>query len=202
MKTTTLILTLVFTIMTAQPALADSKNGGNQKAIEEIKGLMDCYAVGSDILTRLTHLPPVEILGDGQNLTDDGFAEGYGYYKRCSTPKWAVSLEVLGELDSTATGPLEWANFHHNGSRFFNRANMQHLIRPVSVKVKGNRGVMEAYSIVHVMYSPDPETEAPATVVDVLTITYTSHVVRKRGRWLLDKTNLNLTSWSSSDRIL
>lgn len=201
MKTTTLILTFVFTIMTTQPALADSNNGGNQKAKEQIKKLMDCYAVGTDIITRAIDAESVEgDFGNRENIyRSETFAEGLGFYRKCSTHDWTVTLQ----LDSsgtllTTTGPLEWANFHNDGSRAANRRNMQHLIRPVSVKVRGNKGVIVAYAIVHTMFLP----ESPfAGTNQTLTITYTSDVVRKSGRWLLDKTDLNVTSVSSSPAV-
>ena len=200
MKTTALLLTFVFAIVTVQPALADSDDGRNQNAKEQIKNLMDCYAVGTDIITRAVDAESVEgDFGNPQNIYNETFAEGLGYYRRCSTDDWAVSLQLEGGDNLLTThGPLEWANFHNDGSRADGRRNMQHVIRPVSVKVRGNKGVIEAYAIVHVMYLPDSPL---AGTVQTLTITYTSHVVRKGGRWLLDKTNLNLTSISTSEAL-
>ena len=201
MKTTALLLTFVLAIVTVQPALADSDNGRNQNAKEQIKKLMDCYALGTDIITRAVDAPSVGgDFGDARNVYNETFAEGLGFYRRCSTSDWAVSLQLDGgDTLLTTHGPLAWANFHNDGSRADGRRNMQHLIRPVSVKVRGNKGVIEAYAIVHVMYLP----ETPfAGTVQTITITYTSHVVRKSGRWLLDKTNLNVTSISTSEAFL
>jgi hypothetical protein len=202
MKTTALLLTFVFAIVTVQPALADSDKGQNQNAEEQIKKLMDCYALGSDIITRAIDADSVGAdLGNPVNLvTSPIFAEGHGFYRRCATREWEVTLQVdSGGTLLTTHGPLEWANFHNNGSRADGRRNMQHLIRPVSVEVKGNRGVIEAYSIIHVMFLPDSPS---AGTVEVITITYTSHVVRNEGGWLLDKTNLNVTSISTSTALL
>jgi len=201
MKTTALLLTCVIAIVTVQPALASSDNGRNQNAEEQIKKLMDCYALGTDIITRAVDAPSVGgDFGNPQNVYDPTFAEGLGFYRRCATRDWTVTLQLDGgDTLVTTHGPLEWANFHNDGSRADGRRNMQHLIRPVSVKVQGNRGVIEAYSIVHVMFQPD---SALAGKAQVFTITYTSHVVRKRGRWLLEKTNLNATSISISDALL
>jgi len=198
-KTTTLLLTFVFAIVTVQPALADSNNGGNQNAKEQIEKLMDCYAVGTDLITRATDAESVGTdFGNRENIyRSENFAEGLRVYRKCSTDDWTVTLQLddSGTL-LTRTGPLEWANFHNDGSRLANRRNMQHLIQPVSVKVRGNKGVIVAYAIVHTMFLEDTEF---AGTVETLTITYTSDVVRKRGRWLLDKTNLNATSISISD---
>ncbi len=201
MKTTALLLTFVFAIVTVQPALADSDKGRNQNAEEQIKKLMDCYALGTDILTRAVDAPSVGgDFGNPVNEIDATFAEGLGFYRRCSTKNWTVTLQLDGgDTMVTTHGHLEWANFHNNGSREAGRRNMQHLIRPVSVEVKGKRGVIEAYSIIHVMFLPDSPS---AGTVEVITITYTSHVVRKKGGWLLDKTNLNVTSISTSTALL
>ena len=203
MKTTALLLTFVFAIVTVQPALAGSDKGKNQDAKEQIKELMDCYALGSDILTRAVDAPSVGgDFGNPVNEIDATFAEGLGFYRRCSTKNWTVTLQLDGgDTLVTTHGPLEWANFHNNGSRVAGRRNMQHLIRPVSVEVKGKKGVIEAYAIIHVMFLPDPDPLAEP-VVEVITITYTSHVVRKKGGWLFDKTNLNVTSISTSTAIL
>ncbi len=200
MKTTALLLTFVFAIVTVQPALAGSDKGRNQNAKEQIKELMDCYALGSDILTRAVDADTVGDLASTENQDDATFAEGLGFYRSCSTKNWTVTLQLDGGPTLVTThGPLEWANFHNNGSRVAGRRNMQHLIRPVSVEVKGKRGVIEAYAIIHVMFLPDTPS---AGTVEVITITYTSHVVRKKGGWLLDKTNLNVTSISTSTALL
>jgi len=201
MKTTTLILTFVFTMMTAQSALADSNGSRNYNAEEEIKALMDCYAVGSDIITRAVDAPSVMGMYDSrQNLDNKTFAEGFRYYRGCSTRDWHVTVDVLGAPTGIETrGPLQWANFHNDGSRADQRRNMQHIIKPVSVEVKGDRGVIVAYAIVHAMYLP--ETMFAGTT-QTLTIIYTSHVSRVNGRWLLNATNLNLTSISTSQAFL
>ena len=201
MKTTALLLMFVFAIVTVQPALADSEKGRNQNSKEQIKKLMDCYALGTDILTRAVDADSVGgDFGNPQNVSDATFAEGLGFYRRCSTHDWTVTLQLDGGDTLVETqGPLEWANFHNDGSRAEGRRNMQHLIRPVSVEVKGNRGVIEAYAIIHVMFLSDSPS---AGTVEVITITYTSRVVRTKKGWRLNKTNLNVTSISTSTALL
>ena len=100
MKTTALLLTFVFAIVTVQPALADS-------AEEQVKELMDCYALGSDIITRAIDADSVGAdLGNPVNLiTSPIFAEGHGFYSRCATPEWEVTLQL--DSDGKKLKPFE-----------------------------------------------------------------------------------------------
>lgn len=166
---------------------------------------MSCYAYGSDAIGRAVNAtiqvpPPFD--GTDANIHEDpNFAEGLRLYRKCFAEDWILAVEINGvpfELPPgfLAPGPLAWANFVNNGARTGGQRDTQHVFGSISSTVHGwNKGTLKAYAIIHTMFLPGFPNSGN---VNVGTSTYTSDVVRRHGRWLLQKTTINITSGTST----
>lgn len=173
-------------------------------AQDEIEDLMSCYAYAADAIGRAVNatipVPPPFDSTDANIHEDPNFAEGLQLYRNCMAEDWVLAIEVDGvpiELPPgfLAPGPLAFANLVNGGARQALSRNTQHVFGSISSSVHGKEGTVKAYAIIHTMFLPESPSSGN---VNVATSTYTSDVVRRKGKWLLQKTTINATSSAST----
>ena len=196
------LLATLFVVGFIETAAADDDKYDNKRysggkyrsdAKAEIWELMSCYAYSFDAIARAdgaTDLPnpfedPQSLAILSQiNIDDPNFREGYKRFRSCTTRDFVIEIydldgEVVLPEGFIPAGPLSWVNLVNFFDRIGGVTNQQHHFGSLSTKVHGRKGTLTAYAII-TTFSDDGE---PTTG----TSTYTSHVVYKRGKWLLKK---------------
>jgi hypothetical protein len=193
---------LLALLLLQQPALADRPGGEGPRPSpqDEIEDLMVCYALGTDAIGRATDAMGNQPLNSTMNLGVPAFAEGLEIYRNCFTDDFSFTLTFGGVPALTVPSPsdplpdadpaLQWANFVNNAFRGPGYVATQHLMGSITSTVRGNRGTAQAYLSATHVYGPS----SGLTGIYLVTGTYSDEVVRERGRWLISKKTLDITS--------
>ncbi len=168
-------------------------NNGRLAAQAEIEDLMSCYAYSFDAIARATDaVPQADLLSEANIDADANFAEGLARFSGCTTADWSIEVRlvdgtVLLPAGAIPPGPLPWVNLVNNVARGDGQINSQHLFGSFSSEAKKKKGEVTAYAVITTYFDGSglqPEGSSTGTS------TYSSDVVRKRGKWLLKKTTL------------
>ena len=192
-------LIAAFSIGLIGTAAADKDNdrrndNSRQSAQDEIKELMSCYAYSFDAIARaVTATNPVPYpfnYLDPINNSDPHFAEGLERFSNCTTEDWSVEVAtidgtVLLSPGDIPPGALPFVNLINNLARAAGQTNTQHLYGSLSSTANGTHGTLKAYAIIHTTVDGTGGNPAGTTSG---TSTYTSDVVFRHGKWLLQKT--------------
>lgn len=180
------------------PAYAD--RDGAISAQEQVEDLAVCYARGTDAIGSAVdaEMTAPDDLQSTVNLHDPLFAQALALYRQCFSKDFSFTLQFYGAplltvpavATSDTDAPLQWANFVNNAFRGPGYINTQHHMGSISSTIHGRSGEMVSYLIATHSYGPT----SALTGVQVVGGTYTDEVVKEKGRWVIKKRTLNITS--------
>lgn len=181
---------------------------------DQIRALGTCYARGADAIGSAIHKPPVADHNTPDGGEDESFTEGLGHFRECFADGFTFNIVSGGNvipweslIPNHAAGndpALQWANYVNNAFRGdwdcpaegpCNKNQYgatQHHLGSIVVSVDGDTAFLESYLIATHTYHP--KEAGGRTGVGVTYGTYQNEVVRERGRWMLQKRDLILTS--------
>ena len=139
------------------------KSKPSVKTLHQIKNLMTCYAYGADAIGR------------------NDLAGGIEIFEQCLADDWSITIPGV----VTIPGAINWAAAVDGAFRSTGVQSTQHLIGTVHCEVRGRKGTMTAYAVVHI--------SEPNGVVNVQVLTYTNEVCRRDGRWWITASTLETT---------
>ena len=175
------------------PALASAAE--NLPVKNEIIDLMLCYGKGTDTF--------------GEPGNPEAFADGLEIYKECFTEDaifnlWPAGTDFNDDPPVTVESPAAWAQFIVEPSvprdpvTGLSISRGQHMLSNFMVETKGGTGTLTAYlSATRTVFNPSPDNPVtgPVTKVSVASGTYTLHVERIQGKWMVKQLDLKLISF-------
>lgn len=168
--------------------------GENLQVKNEIVNLMLCYGEGTDTF--------------GEPGNPNAFLEGLEIYEGCFAEDavfnlWPAGTDFNDAPLLTVVGPFAWAQnivdpaVPRDPSTGLSISRGQHMLTNFIVETKGKTGTLTAYlSATRTVFDPDPvnPVTGPVTNVSVATGTYTLHVKKVRGNWIVNQLDLKLIS--------
>lgn len=168
----------------------------NLQAKNEIIDLMLCYGEGTDTF--------------GEPGNPDAFLDGLEIYEGCFTEDAIFNLWPAGtDFDDaplvTVIGPFNWAQnivdpgVPRNPETGLSISRGQHMLSNFLVETKGRTGTLTAYlSATRTVFDPNPVNPVTGLVtnVSVATGTYTLHVEKVDGKWMVNQLDLKLISFA------
>ena len=176
------------------PALASAAE--NLPVKNEIIDLMLCYGKGTDTF--------------GEPGNPDAFTDGLEIYQECFTEDaifnlWPAGTDFNDDPPVTVVGPAAWAQYivdpavPRDPDTGLSISRGQHMLSNFMVETKGGAGTLTAYlSATRTVFDPSPVNPASGTVtkVSVASGTYTLHVEKVQGKWMVKQLDLKLISFS------
>lgn len=156
----------------------------------EIIDLMLCYGRGTDTF--------------GEPGNPNAFVEGLKIYQECFTEDavfnlWPVGADFNAPAPVTVPGPVAWAQFvvdpavPRDPATGLSISRGQHVLTNFFVKTAGTTGTLSAYlNATRTYFEP---ASGAVTRVAVANGTYTLHVEKIRGKWLVKRLDLKLISF-------
>ncbi len=156
----------------------------------EIIDLMLCYGRGTDTF--------------GEPGNPNAFADGLKIYQECFTENavfnlWPVGADFNAPAPVTVPGPVAWAQFvvepavPRDPATGLSISHGQHMLTNFIVKTTGTTGTLKAYlNATRTYFEP---ASGAVTRVAVANGTYTLHVEKIRGKWLVNQLDLKLISF-------
>lgn len=191
-------------LMLGSVALAGqgSKGGTSPAQQADVEDLPVCYARGTDTLGSAVDAVVVADLNSTENVGNPRFDAGLAFYRACFSKGFSFTLQFDGVDALTVPDPatrtkdtdaaLQWANFVNNAFRGPGYKNTQHHMGSISSEIRGNSAQVVSYLIATHTYGPaGAQPEGSTAVVGG---TYTDAVVREKGRWVIKRRVLNITS--------
>lgn len=156
--------------------------------------LMLCYAEGTDTF--------------GEPGNPDAFEEGLATYEECFTEDavfklWPAGTDFDDEPLVTIVGPAAWAAnivdpaVPRDPTTGLSVSRGQHMLSNFKVESRAQKARLTAYlSATRTTFDPNPDNPVTGVVtkVSVANGSYTLHIVRVKGKWLIGQLDLKLIS--------
>jgi hypothetical protein len=167
--TTLVTIALVATLVVLVGGSLELATASSPNAELEIQKLTVCYALGTDAI------------GSG-NLE-----EGKNIYQDCFTEDAVITAVFPNGASETKIGTDAWADFVYSVFQGNGYQATQHLIGSINISVKGNQATMSSYL--------QATHKLSETSIDVANGTYEDEVVKKNGRWKINRRTLKLITF-------
>lgn len=161
----------------------------NLQVKNDIVNLMLCYGKGTDTF--------------GAPGNPNAYWDGLATYEECFTEDarfnlWPAGFNFNGPPALSIVGPTAWAQFVDAGVPRNDAGDSishgQHMLSNFMVETQGTAGSLTAYlNATRTVF--DPEQNGVVTNVSVANGTYTLHVEKIRGKWMVKELDLKLISF-------